>query len=97
VYLQNQDDPEDEIFTTDTLVIPLNIHQDSWSKSSHKNIYSKNFKMTKFRNLIFHKLYLRKYKTPKVEILTTSTLILLLNIPQGISSETSQEKKKKKL
>jgi hypothetical protein len=64
VYLQIYDDPEDEISTTDTLLISENILWSSGSETLHKKIYSKNSAMTQFR--MIPKPYLTKDVSPKV-------------------------------
>jgi hypothetical protein len=43
------DDPEAEIFTTDTLLISVNILQISGSETLQKKFYSENSAMTQFR------------------------------------------------
>jgi hypothetical protein len=49
VYIQIYDDPEAEIFTTDTLLIFVNILQSTRSEMLHKCFYSENSAMTQFR------------------------------------------------
>jgi hypothetical protein len=49
VYLQILDDPEAKIFTTDTLLISVNILWSSGSETLQKKIYRENSPMTQFR------------------------------------------------
>jgi hypothetical protein len=49
VYLKIYDEPEDESFTTDTLLISVNILWISGSETLQKNFYSKNSAMPQFR------------------------------------------------
>ena len=48
VYLKMYDDPEDEIFTTYTLLISVNILKISGSETLQKMYYSENSAMTHF-------------------------------------------------
>jgi hypothetical protein len=59
-----KDDPEAEIFTTDTLLISLNILQSSGSETLHKRFYSENSAMTQFR--MIPEPYLAQAVSPKV-------------------------------
>ena len=64
VYLQIYDDPEDELFTTYTLLIYVNIIWSSGSETLHKNFYSENSAMTQFRKI--PEPYLVQVVSPKV-------------------------------
>ena len=58
------DDPEAEIFTTDTLPIYVNGVQSSGSETLQKIFYSQNFTMTHFR--MIPEPYLVQDVSPKV-------------------------------
>ncbi len=49
MYLQIQDDPESEIFTTYTSLISVNGLRILGYETLHKKIYMENFAMTQFR------------------------------------------------
>ena len=90
MYLQIWDDPEAEIFTTDTLLISVNGLQISGSETLQKFFIAKIPQWLisgLFQNPNLHRLYLRNYKALGAEILTQRTLVRLLNILQYVPSE----------
>ena len=58
------DDPEDTIFTIDTLLISVNFLQSSRSETLQKKNYSENSAMTRFR--MIPEPYLVQVVSPKV-------------------------------